>query len=75
LNKQEIIAKAQKINTYEISIEPYEDCCSFFVPPHPETKAKMDIINKLDKTLKLDKLYNEVLEKVEIHHFKYSGDN
>ena len=75
LNKQEIIAKAQKINTYEISIEPYEDCCSFFVPPHPETKAKMDIINKLDKTLKLDKLYNEVLEKVEIYHFKYSGDN
>ena len=75
LNKQEIIAKAQKINTYEISIEPYEDCCSFFVPPHPETKAKMDIINKLDKALKLDKLYNQVLEKVEIHDFKYSGDN
>ena len=73
LNKEEIINKAKRINTYNISIEPYEDCCSFFVPPHPETKAKMDIINKLNETLDID--YNQVIKEIEIHHFKYNGDN
>tara|TARA_Y100000590_G_scaffold457032_1_gene608795 strand:+ start:505 stop:1689 length:1185 start_codon:yes stop_codon:yes gene_type:complete len=75
LNKEEIIRKAKKINTYDISIEPYEDCCSFFVPPHPETKAKMDIIDTINQTLVLDKLYQSVLDKIEVHHFKYNGDN
>ena len=73
LNKEEIINKAKRINTYNISIEPYEDCCSFFVPPHPETKAKMNIINKLDQTLNID--YNQVMQEIEIQHFKYNGDN
>ena len=73
LNKEEIINKAKRINTYNISIEPYEDCCSFFVPPHPETKAKMDIINKLNEILDID--YNQVIKEIEIHHFKYNGDN
>ena len=73
LNKEEIINKAKSINTYNISIEPYEDCCSFFVPPHPETKAKMNIINKLDQTLNID--YNQVMQEIEIQHFKYNGDN
>ena len=73
LNKEEIINKAKRINTYNISIEPYEDCCSFFVPPHPETKAKMNIINKLDQTLNID--YNQVMQEIEVQHFKYNGDN
>ena len=73
LNKEEIINKAKSINTYNISIEPYEDCCSFFVPPHPETKAKMNIINKLDQTLNID--YNQVMQEIEVQHFKYNGDN
>ena len=73
LNKEEIINKAKRINTYNISIEPYEDCCSFFVPPHPETKAKMDIINKLNETLDID--YNQVIKEIEVHNFQYNGDN
>ena len=39
MNKEDIITIAQQIGTYDISIEPYEDCCSFFIPIHPETKA------------------------------------
>ena len=48
-NKKEIINLATKIKTYEISILPYEDCCGFFVPKHPETKAKIDIIKDCEK--------------------------
>ena len=72
-NKEDIVNKAKAMNTYDISVEPYQDCCSFFVPPHPETKAKMDIINKLNETLDID--YNQVIKEIEIHHFKYNGDN
>ncbi len=42
MDKQEIVTYAQKIGTYEISILPYEDCCTVFVPPrHPATRPKL----------------------------------
>ena len=74
MNKEEIINKANKIDTYKISIEPYQDCCSFFVPPHPETKAKIDQVNKISSKLNLDKIYNDVINNIELHEFKYTGD-
>jgi thiamine biosynthesis protein ThiI len=39
MDKEEIIREAKAIGTYEISIEPDEDCCTLFVPRHPETRA------------------------------------
>ena len=73
-NKEDIIKKATTINTYNISIEPYQDCCAFFVPEHPETKAKIDIINKIAETINLDDMYDEVMNNIEIEKFKYRGD-
>ena len=74
LNKEEIINQANQIGTYEISIEPYEDCCSYFVPPHPETKAKIEQVNQITKKLDLEQLYNEVVGDIETLKFKYTGD-
>ena len=74
MNKEDIVNKATTINTYNISIEPYQDCCSFFVPAHPETKAKIEIINKIADTIDLDDIYNEVINNIEIQKFKYKGD-
>ena len=64
-NKKEIINLATNIKTYEISILPYEDCCGFFVPKHPETKAKIDIIKGCEKDIKLDlqSLSDQVIKK------------
>jgi len=73
-NKEDIINRANTINTYNISIEPYQDCCAFFVPAHPETKAKIDIINKIAETINLDDMYDEVMNNIEIEKFKYTGD-
>ncbi len=59
LDKIEIIEIAKKINTYETSILPYEDCCTIFLPKHP-------IINpKLEKCLEYEKLldYNQLIEE------------
>lgn len=53
-DKEETIALARKIGTYEISILPYEDCCSFMVAPHPETHGDPETIAALEKGLALD---------------------
>jgi len=73
-NKEDIVNKAKEIKTYEISIEPYQDCCSFFVPPHPETKAKMNQIDLLHEKLDLDKIYNKTLDNVEKHTINYEDN-
>jgi thiamine biosynthesis protein ThiI len=41
-DKTETIALARRVGTYETSIAPYEDCCSLFVPEHPETRARLE---------------------------------
>jgi len=51
LNKDEIIESAQKIGTYESSIIPYDDCCSFMIALRPETKGKLSEIEKLEKEI------------------------
>ena len=74
MNKEEIINKAKKINTYDLSIEPYEDCCSFFIPAHPSTKSKIFDINRINKRLDLNKLYIETIKKIEVIKFNI-GDS
>ena len=73
-NKEDIVNKAKDIGTYDISIEPYEDCCSFFVPPHPETKAKMEQIDRLDSNLNLTDLVNKAITDTEKINMNY-GDS
>ena len=53
-NKKDIINLANTIGTYDISILPYEDCCGFFVPKHPETKANLEIIKNVEKEIEMD---------------------
>ena len=71
MNKEEIINKAKKIGTYEISIQPYEDCCAYFVPIHPETKAKINEILDINSTINLDNEYNEALSNIEKTKIKF----
>ena len=61
MNKEDIINLAQKIGTYEISIEPYEDCCSFFVPIHPETKADLDHVIKIESAIDFGGLFEKAM--------------
>ena len=64
-NKVDIINRAQAIGTYDISIKPYQDCCSFFIPDNPAIHAKLDIIKKIEKELNLDSLESKCFEKME----------
>ncbi|MEM5847228.1 MAG: tRNA uracil 4-sulfurtransferase ThiI [Candidatus Aenigmatarchaeota archaeon] len=66
MDKNEIIELAKKIKTYQISIKPQEDCCTLFVPKHPTTRAKLEIVKKIEKKLKLEKEIRKVLKKTEV---------
>ena len=50
-DKQEIVDIARKIGTFDISVRPYEDCCTIFVAKHPETKPKTSVIEKIESNL------------------------
>jgi thiamine biosynthesis protein ThiI len=60
-DKQDIISIAQKIDTYETSVLPYEDCCTIFVAKHPVTKPDINRIKKSEK--KLEGIVEGMLEK------------
>ncbi len=65
-DKEETIEIAKEIGTYEISIKPYEDCCSYLLAKHPETKAEIEKVKKLEEPIPLDNLIENMLEKAEI---------
>ena len=74
MNKEDIINRAKEIGTYDTSIEPYQDCCSHFVPVHPETKANMFDIKKIEDSLELNQEYKNAINKMEKLNFKYKGE-
>lgn len=66
MDKIDIIAKAQEIGTFETSIEPYEDCCTVFLPKHPTTKPQLDKIEISDSKLDIDTLVENAIAEEEI---------
>lgn len=65
-DKQDIITVSEKIDTFEISILPYEDCCTTFVAKHPVTKPDVNVIRKSET--RLEDVIGEMLERA------YAGD-
>ena len=68
-NKEEIVDMARKIGTFSTSILPDQDCCTLFVPKHPETKADLDTVLRLEETLSVDEMVRESVENTERRHF------
>ena len=60
-DKQEIIDISYKIETYETSIEPYEDCCTVFTPRHPKTSPKIEEVEEEEAKLGLENLLENVV--------------
>ena len=65
MDKESIIKKAGQIGAYEISIEPYEDCCVLFSPPHPVLRGSLPEAAALYDTLELEPLIEEALNGCE----------
>jgi len=62
MDKREIIEIAKKLGTYDISIKPMEDCCSFMIAKHPVTKAKLDRVKEMEKNIR-DQLIDKLIKK------------
>ena len=71
-DKQEIVDIALKINTYETSIQPYEDCCTIFVAKHPVTKPNLNVIKKSEQNLeeKIEEMLETAVSTVEVIHIR-----
>ena len=71
-DKQEIVDIALKINTYETSIQPYEDCCTIFVANHPVTKPNLNVIKKSEQNLeeKIEEMLETAVSTAEVIHIR-----
>ena len=67
MDKTEIMKIAQEIGTFETSIEPYEDCCTVFLPKHPVTKPRLEKIEESESRLDVDTLVAEAIAASELH--------
>ena len=67
-DKKEIVDISQKINAFETSIQPFEDCCTIFVAKHPVTKPNVNIIRRHERNLeeKIEELVQKALDTKEL---------
>ena len=65
-DKLEIIDIAKKINTYETSILPFEDCCTIFVPRHPVINPRIDKCLLYEKSIDYESMINDVIANIKI---------
>ena len=59
MDKDEVVAISRKIETFDISILPYEDCCTVFTPRHPKTRPTIGYVEECEKALETDRLSRE----------------
>lgn len=72
LDKLEIIDIAKRINTYDISIQPFEDCCTIFTPKNPVTKPTLKRAERMESHFDFESLLNDCMDKIE-HIDVYPG--
>jgi tRNA uracil 4-sulfurtransferase len=75
LDKLDIIETAQKIGSYDISIRPFEDCCTIFTPANPKTKPKLDKVEYYENFVSFDELIQEAVDQREIIKFPRVKEN
>ena len=73
-DKTEIIELARKIDTFDISIRPFEDCCTIFAPKNPKTRPAMEEVLKFEEKWDYNKMIDEALDNVEVIYIKKEND-
>lgn len=73
MDKTEIIEIARKIDTFDISTLPYEDCCTVFTPRHPKVRPQLSDIEKAQNSFDFEPLIQKAVENTELKTFNYEG--
>lgn len=71
MDKMEITRQAEHIGTFTISIEPDEDCCSLFTPPHPSTRTRIDDIRRIERSFDIGGLVKQGVDAAEPSEFTF----
>ena len=66
MDKTEIIELAEKIDTFELAIQPFEDCCTIFAPPQPKTRPKLEKVLELEERFDIEGLMARCLAGLKI---------
>ncbi|NEW63041.1 tRNA 4-thiouridine(8) synthase ThiI [Granulicatella sp. zg-ZJ] len=67
MDKLDIIALAEKIDTFELSIQPFEDCCTVFAPPSPKTKPNLEKVRVYEERLDVDALVKRAVDGIKVY--------
>jgi thiamine biosynthesis protein ThiI len=70
MDKLEIIDVAQEIDTFELSIQPFEDCCTIFAPPQPKTRPRLDKVHQYEERLDIDGMIERAMAGLKIEEIK-----
>ena len=73
-DKEEIVAVARKIGTFETAILPYEDCCTVFTPKHPKTKPTLGQLINAERNLDREALIQRAMENIEKIKVEYHDE-
>ena len=65
MDKEEIVRIARQIGTFEISIQPFEDCCTVFTPKHPRTRPNLRLVETGEQNLNADELIERAIAGTE----------
>ena len=70
MDKLEIIEVAEQIDTFELSVQPFEDCCTIFAPPQPKTRPRLDKVHQYEERLPIEEMIERALSglKMETIH-------
>ncbi|HEY3382812.1 MAG TPA: tRNA uracil 4-sulfurtransferase ThiI [Vicinamibacterales bacterium] len=71
MDKEEIVAQAQRIGSYDISIVPDQDCCQLFTPKHPATRATRWAVEEAERVLPIEELVSKAAAAAELEHFEF----
>jgi thiamine biosynthesis protein ThiI len=73
MNKEEIIKTSVKIDTFETSILPYEDCCVIFSPKHPLTRPILEVEQQHFEEMHIEELLEKAVNETTIYDFSSKG--
>lgn len=71
MDKDEIVRISRKIDTFDISIQPFEDCCTVFTPKHPRTRPKLKFVKSAEHNVNWDEMIQKALESLKYTKIGY----
>jgi len=71
MDKNEIVDQARRLGTFETSILPDQDCCTLFVPAHPETRARIDAVEAAESRFDIPRMIDDAVRNTEVARFSF----